>query len=141
SQSHIPTLENKILSFIYARRGRLLLERLLDDLERHLTEFNKYFTVAQKALSEDVAKMEERVACLKRELAEVQRGIEHVRTIGDRFKGETEAWVREQFGQFQAEIDDFINHALAVQQDGKFQRWGLQPGRTHQTPPQLSRGG
>jgi small GTP-binding protein len=110
--SRLPQLENEIISYIYQQRGRLLLDSLLDDLERQLNSLHNHLSISSQTLQTQVAEMEVQVKQLRAELKRITDEIENAFAKFEGFKSGTEEWVRRQFESFQEEVDWLIREAL-----------------------------
>lgn len=126
--SELADLEESIVSFIYANRGRLFLQSVVDDTERHLSSFDNYLRTTSRALQIGLKELERHVNRLEMELAEADKGFGEVDALASKTADEVETWVRQRFAEFRDSVEVELRDACGQTKVGKRERGRL--GRT-----------
>lgn len=105
-------LEDTILSSIYSRRGTILLESLLGDLDRHLKMFYNNLVTRGGALQADQSKLKVKVQQLDLDIDKIQKGLDRVTNETMRFQNNISLSVKKEFDGFRQEVDDTIRFAF-----------------------------
>ncbi|WP_164009902.1 TIR domain-containing protein [Pyxidicoccus trucidator] len=111
-ESGLQRLETEILSFIYQHRGRLLLQRILDEQQQHLTTFSNILRTASAALKKSHTDLTRRLEGLKGDLAEISADLQGARNEAKQFEKTLERWVRARFDNFKETIRPIIQTAF-----------------------------
>jgi GTPase SAR1 family protein len=118
--SHLPELEREVLHYIFEHRGRLLLQGILGDLERHLATLDNHLQTAEGALRERHQELILKAEKLRKDLAGTLAGLRELEAKTEQFKKETEAWIRTKFDRFQRDTYDAIRMTLDPAADSGF---------------------
>lgn len=111
-RSRMLELEKAILASIYSRRGTILLESLLGDLDRHLKLFCNGLLTKESALQADQRELKSQVKGLESKLNAINKGLERVTRSTTSFQKEIENFLKSQFASFQKKVDNTINYAF-----------------------------
>jgi len=103
-RSRVPQLEEQVLSFIYQHRGRLMLQGLLDDLQRSLSLLGNHLRTSAGALKKDHDELVQRKSSLEQDLAKVMVGLQDITRATKQFETDTEKWVRTRFDRFKQKV-------------------------------------
>lgn len=112
-RSGIPEFEKRVLSHLYAHRGKMLLGGLVSDLDRHLNAFHNHLVTAQATLEADQKQLEERIQALRAEVQKVRDRLEHLTGRTRQFQDDLNAWVRQELQRFTDEVDQEVEGSLA----------------------------
>lgn len=118
STSRMLQLEDTILSSIYSRRGTILLESLLGDLDRHLKMFYNNLITRGGALQADQSKLKEKVQRLDQDMSRIQAGLKRVTDETTRFQDNISRSVKNKFDSFRREVDNTIIFAFGSHNAG-----------------------
>ena len=99
-KSNLTTLEESIISFIYANRGRLSLQSFIDDLERQQKSFDNYLRITSKSLETTLDDLARKYRKLDSERKVANREFKEITSLVSRAAGDIEQWVEEQFSGF-----------------------------------------
>jgi GTPase SAR1 family protein len=103
--SRLLELEERVVSFIYQHRGRLYLQSVLDDLERHVGNLDNHLQAARRALHIEHGQLAEQIKRLEADLHETAEAVQQIDAVAARAADNIEAWVRERFTHFQGEVE------------------------------------
>jgi tRNA U34 5-carboxymethylaminomethyl modifying GTPase MnmE/TrmE len=126
-ESRLQELEDRILAFVYARRGRLLFQSQLEDLERHLAQLHNYCRAVRAALSSDIEKLTQRLRQLRHDRESAHRGMDTIKAAAAKSKADITTWTEEQFQGFQVAVRDQILRALKGEEVETPPRWWFLP--------------
>lgn len=123
--SELSSLEESIITFIYSNRGRLFLQSVVDDIERHLSAFENHLVTTRRALQIESDKLAQHVARLESELADADRGFDEVDALASRTADQVEKWVRSRFAEFREAVEAELRTACGQEGSGKRKRGRL----------------
>jgi len=112
SKSRMVQLENTILSAIYSRRGTILLESLLGDLDRHLSMFYNNIETRRGALQANQAVLRSEMHGLDQDMRKIQARLKRVTDETARFQEYISRSVKKRFEGFRREVDKTIIDAF-----------------------------
>jgi len=113
ADSNIKAVEEAVLNYVFRDRGRLLVDTLLSDhLKRALDRLENQLKTAQGTLRVDQEELTRRVKKLETDLRSTERQVDVVGQKTERFKRDTEEWIRRQFDTFKARTADEIDRAF-----------------------------
>ncbi len=124
-RSRMHTLETTILASIYARKGTILLESVLGDLDRHLRSFYNLLNTKKGALEANQDKLKNEVGELESKLDDINKKLEHVTRSTAAFQKEIENFLQRQFVSFQRQVDIEINYTFGSQPSSSLIDQGL----------------
>lgn len=122
TRSGVPELEDRVLSFIFDHRSTLLLQGILDDLERFLSVLDNYLFTAEAALRARSDELRQKATTLREDLASTLAGLQDVKTASERVKRDSEDWIRERFDTFRNKTHTKIALMLDPKADAGFVR-------------------
>jgi small GTP-binding protein len=103
--SRLRELEERVVSFIYQHRGRLYLQSLVDDLERHLGNLDNHLQAAQRARQLEHGQLAEQISRLEADLHETAEAVQHMDGVAAQAADQIDGWVRERFTRFQEKVE------------------------------------
>lgn len=109
--SELAALEESIISFIYSNRGRLFLQSVVDDVERHLGSFSNHLLTSSRVLQFGLDELSQHVARLEGELADADEGFSEVDAMASRTADDVEKWVRVRFAEFRTSVENELRIA------------------------------
>lgn len=112
--SGLPELEDRVVSFLYERRGELFVGGQLDELERHLATLDNHLRAARQALGLEHDDLARRIAGLEGELQELERTFADVEAAAGGIAERIEGWVTERFVKFRDEVDAELSAVFAA---------------------------
>jgi GTPase SAR1 family protein len=112
-------LEQQVINFLYERRGRLLVQALLDDLDRYLTAFDNQLQTTWRALQIEQGKLEAHLARLEADRREAELAFEQIDGLATRAADRLEAWVRDRFEAFHQEVETLLERTCGEGQAGE----------------------
>lgn len=111
-ESKLRVLEGQVISFVYADRGRLLLEGLLDDLDRSLIPLVNYFEATRSALQLEQEQLVGKLEQLKQDMQEVHQARAGTASAAETVQRQIEDWVKEEFRRFHDDIKSKLSADL-----------------------------
>ncbi len=117
--SAFPIIEDKIISFIYENRMKILFNALLTDLQRQISEFkNKVIETAIGTLNSNKATLEE----LELKMEEAKKKSDEIDEKSSSFESELKIWIKNEFDSFKKKASKDINSVFEEQliEDSKF---------------------
>lgn len=110
-KSKLVVLEENIISFIYANRGRLSLQSLVDDLERQRKPFANYLRTTSQSLETDIDELAQKCRQLEHDLKIADEDFNEVDSLSSRVEKEVEELVRGQFSNFSDIVKQELSNA------------------------------
>jgi GTPase SAR1 family protein len=104
-QSRLHDLEEQVLSFLYRHRGRIFLQSLLDDLERHGAGLSNHLQTSAAALQLEKGQLARQVERLELDRREAEQAFAAVDELAAGAVDRLGAWVAERFQRFQAQLE------------------------------------
>lgn len=129
--SLLPEVEDRVVSFLYEHRGRLCLQSLLDDLERHLSHLHNHLQTASGALRFERDRLADQVRGLEADLARADAAFGQIDEQAVATAARIEAWARERFSYFREEIEAALVRALGGEGAGPAAPDPSRPGAWH----------
>ena len=123
--SELTNLEESIISFIYSNRGRLFLQSVVDDIDRHLASFDNHLHTTSRALQIGLDDLTQHAARLEQDLVDTDRGFEEVDALASRTADEVETWVRGRFKEFRKAVETELRNSCSPDNSNKKKRGGL----------------
>lgn len=119
NKSRILQLEDTILSAIYSRRGTILLDSLLGDLDRHFKMFYNHMETKRGVLQSDQTKLKSEMRDLDQKMRKIQGRLKRVTDETGRFQERISQSVKKRFDEFRREVDETIDIAFESYDSGR----------------------
>jgi small GTP-binding protein len=114
-RSRMHDLETTILASIYARKGIILLESILGDLDRHIRLFYSYLQIKRGTLLANQDELKNDMSNLENQLDAINKQLEQVTRQTVDFQKGIEDFLQSEFASFQQQVNNKIYHALSPQ--------------------------
>jgi GTPase SAR1 family protein len=110
-RSGVEAFEQQVLGFLYAERGRILLQSWIGDADRYLSELENQFGLANDAISSDTAEAHRKLKQLKHRLDKIRGNLGNLDTVVKGFQSRMISLVSDQYKHFDTRMNAAIDAA------------------------------
>ncbi len=126
ADSGLPALEEVVLSHLYEGRGRIFLQALGDDLDRHLASLANHLHATAGALRLEQGALGVQIGELEDDRRAAEQAFSGLDELARGAADRLEAWVRGRFEAFQQQVEGVVRSVLETVEE---EPAGSQPER------------
>lgn len=121
-ESKLADIEEKVIDFIYTNRGRLFLQSVVDDLERHRGSFGNHLQTASESLNESRDELARKYKELEVELKATDREFEEVNSRASSVADDIKQLVKKRFEEFRCSVEKELRNAQGQTQSSHWDK-------------------
>ncbi len=111
-ESYLPNIENKVISFIYENRSKILFDSIFGDLSKQINSFQNYLATAQSTLSDNSVNFRLQIDKIQQDIEEAKKKLQQITEKSNLFEKTLTEWINKKFTSFELEAIDIIDMAF-----------------------------
>jgi small GTP-binding protein len=112
SKSGLIDIENKIISFIYENRSKILFDIIFGDLSKQITSFQNYLATAESTLSNNSVNFKLQIDKIEEDIEDAKKKLQQITEKSKLFEETLTEWINKKFTSFELEAIDIIDMAF-----------------------------